>query len=302
MKKITSLIICLLFLISCLGKSGNSTKKENPYDNTPASKLFTAIKNENISEIEKIIKSNSRLVNFPKSFHKKYENYFPLLSWTIKNDKYLSFKALLELGADVNILSKRKWSPLMYASFENDIHKDYFVSQYIVDLLNYKADVNYVCNGFEIDSVCYIGGTALNTATLTGNLPLIKYLIKNGADVNQVIVDPSLEGESDWKYNALMTSISHKRIEITKYLLIDCKADYNWNFGLDHAKRDLNISYFLRLCYFLKDSEKYRIKQEILEFLEGKDIGYRKTAVPERAINFAKLKYPNQWKQYLKEY
>jgi ankyrin repeat protein len=124
----------------------------------------------------------------------------------------------------------------------------------------------------------------------------VKLLVENGADVN-------LTHDSMW--TPLAASLVSYDIEMAKYL-IDHGADFNnlkfWTktVALDENKRpirnsygdpiminrtELNILDLLRTHQFSLDSEEYKIKMEVVRFLQIRGLDYWKYPIPEDVRN-----------------
>ena len=74
---------------------------------------------------------------------------------------------LIDKGADVNIVDKRNWSPLLYAIGANYTHESIYLINTKKILLNKKF---------------YEGRTALHYAVLKNNTVVVKCLLEKGAD------------------------------------------------------------------------------------------------------------------------
>jgi ankyrin repeat protein len=92
------------------------------------------------------------------------------LRWSIKHKLMDYFKKSIDRGADINSVDKIGHTPLMLASFFNNIE--------VVKLI--------VENGADVNIKDLNGWTALMFAVNRGKLEIIKYLVEKGADVNIV--------------------------------------------------------------------------------------------------------------------
>lgn len=304
MKK-TFLYITVIITNSCNAQI-NSSEQVEMYLNTPIENLANALNREDTVVIKNIIEENKEFLDFPNSFGDEFKELLPIISWTIKNNKYVSFKTLLELGANVDIKSNSGFTPLIIACQSDYNSKEPNSLTFVMDLVDNGADINYVRNGYykttNDGEKFYRSTSPLNAAIQRRNIDLVKYLFHKGVNLDTILSEPSMDNKPVWKFNALMSAISRKDMQMAKFLLIDGKADYNWVLGYDYSDRTLNISYFLRRCYFLKDSEKLNQKKQILDYLVTKGVKYNESEIPEEAINFAKQNYPDTWETYLEEY
>lgn len=50
------------------------------------------------------------------------------------------------------------------------------------------------------------------------------------------------------------------------------------------------------------DTDEYKYKMQIVDFLKNKGVEYRKSPIPEYIKKKAQENYPNNWKEYLEKY
>ena len=151
----------------------------------------------------------------PRSFAPTSESDKKALMDAIKNEDISAVSQLLSKGVDPNcelILSDgSRTSPLFYSivDWSNDE-----IAKLLIDA---GADVNYIDDSDAAES------SLLSWSVLLGNLMLVEYLLRNGADPNceRVLADGS-------RYSPLVDSIDvWPNDEITK-LLIGAGADVNY--------------------------------------------------------------------------
>ena len=153
--------------------------------NTPEERLMNAIDNNNFSEIDEILKSNTQIDVNAKSKHGETALTYAVLKSNFEIVKHL----IVENGADVNAKNKNGKTALMYASNNN--------LTLVKQLIEKGADVNAKDNN---------GKTALMYA---GNVAIMEYLINRGADVN------AKDKKSE---TALTYAMVNRDLEIVKYL------------------------------------------------------------------------------------
>lgn len=192
-----------------------------------------------------------------------------LLIWSIKNDKYQSFKTLLQNNANSNYIDEFKKSPLMYAcGFINN--KTYM--KYAQELINYKANVNYITNGFISEKGnLFKGESPLIIACETGNLSLVKFLIKKGANVEAVTTTKMLGGV--YENSAIQSAFVFRNINIVKYLIIEKEVNIRKSFGVNHNGNKIYIDYYLNKLNYNKETEGYKIKLELIEYINKQGNG-----------------------------
>ncbi|WP_407846778.1 ankyrin repeat domain-containing protein [Chryseobacterium sp. KCF3-3] len=209
MRKIVLLFSLLFLAISC-DKIDRDKKVDKDkllgadyrlFQDTSAWELAKAVQDDDVDKIDKEIQNNPKIVNYQES---KYGN--TLLHLSIFNDNYKGFKELLKLGANPNIADSFHCStPLIEAC---EIFDDR--TKYVKELINYKANVNYVeCN--EGKDPQKMKRTPLITASGMGYLEIVKLLISNGAKINYN--DGSQAG------SALGSAALANNYDVTLYLL-----------------------------------------------------------------------------------
>ena len=83
--------------------------------------------------------------------------------------------------------------------------------------------------------------------------------------------------------------------KITRYLLIEKNADFNKTFVVTIQGDTTSFAGLLRYWSFDLNSEDYKIKMEIVNYLKEQGQDYWKTKIPKHYYN----KYP---KEYLEKY
>lgn len=218
--------------------------------------LAIAVEKEDTLAIKKRIKLKGLDVNY-------HEPDFgeTLLMWAVQNGKYKSCKVLLELGADPNTKSfDSKTSALMFSA------EKYNTSKYLNLLLSYGGNAN--------DSSDFQGTNFLRTpliAASSSRLKSVKILIKNGANINYV---------SHHHQTALGSAISSNYINIARYLMIEKGANFNIFLGKTIQGDTIRIVNSLRSCVFPLESEDYKVKMEMVDYMLERGVDYWKTPIP----------------------
>lgn len=129
------------------------------------SKLYNAVKNNNIENLKNLLKENNTNINC------QYKNGETPLMTAVYMKNINAVKLLVENNADVNIQDNRKNSPFLYAGANGYLD--------IVKLIYKKAKVNSVFNIY--------GGNALIPASEKGHKEMVKFLLENTAvNVNHI--------------------------------------------------------------------------------------------------------------------
>ena len=261
------------------------------FQNTPAWDLAKAVQDENEGEINKILSKDKKLINYQEQ---KYGN--TLLTLTIINQQMKPFKVLLDNNAEVNIHNTYDGtSPLiqscMFKSYDSEFAKI---------LIERKANVNDVEVGKrrEGNSTRF---TPLIAASREGKLDLVQILIKNGANINY---------ENEFHQSALSSCVMQDRYDVTIYLL---KSGVNYlrpifyrpsDDVVNNPKEDKPIYLIdmLREDFFELDSQEYKYKMKVVEFLKSKGVDYSKAPIPDYIKKKAVENYPDSWQEYIQKY
>ena len=131
--------------------------------------LRTAAQEGNTTEVERLIRKEGANVDM-----RDYTKEYTPLHWAVENSHEAAAMVLLRNGAPVDAPSKLGDTPLHRAAALGRVP----IAKLLVGV--YKADVNRETND---------GVTAIELAVSIDNLPLVKYLCKKGAKVNNIDED-----------------------------------------------------------------------------------------------------------------
>ncbi len=301
-----TIIIQLIF--SCLLLSCSNINRDKPVDkqdlkgrdyrlfqNTPAWELAKAVQDEDKNKINKILSKDPNLINYQES---KYGN--TLLMLTIMNQQIKSFKYLLEKKADVNIHNTYAGtSPIIEACSSK-----YYDIQFVEILVQNGANVNDIETGKRKKGNS-TRATPLIEASKSGLIDLVKFLVSKGANVNY---------QNEFGQSALSESIMQKRYDISYYLLKN-GADYkrpifyrpDYSIPLEKQSpndkgRPMYLVDVLREAFLDFDTDEYKYKMKIVDFLKSKGIDYRAAPIPDYIKKKSKEEYLSNWKEYLEKY
>ena len=289
MKRIIQCIIFSCLLFSCIYDREKIIDKKylNGFDyrlfqNTPAWELAKAVEDGNESKINSIIAKDSSLINYQEP---KYGS--TLLIMTLRREQMKSFKILLKNKADVNIYDTFTGrSAIIHACILGVSDK------YVEMLLKEGAKVNDIEIGERKkgNSTRY---TPLIAASKSGNLEVVKLLIKNGAEINY---------QNEYKESALSIATILARYRVVLFLL-ENGADFRR--PILKSADDGKIYYIndvLRKILPKIGSKDHKYKMQIVEFLKENGMDYYSTPIPDFIIERVKKEYPNNWEKYLEEY
>lgn len=191
-------------------------------------KLVEAVKNNNISEVKKLIQAGANV-------NAKYDNSDTVLIEATRNGNIEIVRLLLKYGADVNIQNKYGNTALTYASGSGHID--------IVRLL--------LEHGANVNTKSKYNLTPLIMATRNGHTEIVKLLLEHGSDVN------AIDNCGD---TALIEASYRGYIEIEELLKSVIEAEKDINKFKDQSKelfevKDLLINRWINLYIKNKNPE-----------------------------------------------
>lgn len=232
-------LVLLLFLGSCLPEGSYYMYNVGLYKNTPVWQLAKAVKEEDIDAIKRICKEDTSLLNFREP---KFEA--TLLYWAVYNEKDLSAKVLLELGADPNAQTFDGETPMMRAAARETSE----MLQLMLAHGGWANDTRPNCNG-RYD-------TPLKAAA-QHSLENTKILVEAGADVN-------------YTKKGFVTPVGDAanldKIEIVDYLLQHGATFIDPIWESPETKMYLWKS--VEFMEFEKGTPQYALREKILEYLD----------------------------------
>jgi hypothetical protein len=266
------------------------------FKKTPVWDLAKAVKSQNVKKIKRILNKSPELIDYQDP-----DYGVTLLSWSIGTERYKSAKALLEMGASVNIRNVYGETALFVASgyswVDYQAKKD---PKYVKLLLEYGADPN-ICSLGNPTGKTYHGNARYEPEPYIS--PLIesiscgfektKLLVEAGASVNYKT--PS--GYTATKYALFFGGGDPK---YAYYLIVKRKANV--------TDTDSNASLYpvnaLRNAYWIwpLDSEEYKMKMAIVEEFARQGVDYWAIPIPPFILELIKKEYPDNWEDYIKKY
>jgi len=294
------LSICLVFFMSCSDRETIVDKDSllgNDYrlfQETPAWNLAKAVWDENIPEIKRIVQEEKIDVDYQD------ERFgHTLLMLTVKNQQNKPCEVLLELGANPNKHDTYDGSSAMIDAAEiNEIVGDN--TEFLKLMLAYGGNPNdeEIGERKQGNSTRYtpLIMACSNVNKVVSPLDKVKLLVDAGANVNY---------KNEFDATALTTSVLMGHYDVVLYLL-NHGADFS-QIIIDRSKfskdgKKMNLADVLREDLLSLDSEKYKLKMQIVAFLKDKGIDYRALPIPDYVMEEAKELYPKTWKEYLEKY
>lgn len=301
-----AMIIQLVF--SCLLLSCSNINRDKPVDkqdltgrdyrlfqDTPAWELAKVVQDEDEKKINEIVSKDPKLINYQEP---KFGN--TLLMLTIMNQQIKPFRYLLEKKADVNIHNTFDGtSPIIEAVRLRDYDIDYAEI-----LIKNGANVNDIEIG-ERKKGNSTRKTSLISAVGSGKIEFLELLVKNGVEINY---------QNEFGQSAFSKAIQLTEYKISYYLL-ENGADYKRpifyrpDYSIPVEKQDPNdkgkpmyLVDVLREAFLDFDTDEYKYKMQIVDFLKSKGIDYRATPIPDYIKKKAQEEYPKNWREYLDKY
>jgi len=280
----------------------------NIYKDTPAWELALAVEAQKINKIGKIVIEQPALLNYQDP------NYgvTPLM-WAVGMEKYRSAETLLKCGADPNIASihyKTFWgeSPLFLASgyswVDSDAKKD---PKFVKLLLSYGADPNWSFVESEDpdrNSVIETGTTPLMNSIGCG-IEKTKALVELGADINRKTKSGSTAADiallCGWNKTLDWAKYAHYLI-VEKNAIVTEPSYRRFNYGNEDPNDEFYPITTLRLWVCDLNSEKYKLKMEIVEEFARQGVDYWETPIHKNTLMQIKKLYPDTWEEYIKSY
>lgn len=276
------------------------------YRNKPAWELASAVRRQNRRAIERIAKDRPELLNYQDP---KYGA--TLLLWAVGMEKYESAEALLKCGADPNIASiPDGMTPLYLAAgfswVDHNAEKD---PRYVKLLLRYGANPNknYIGRKYS-NPIEYDGSERFSPlmASIRCGIEKTKALVEAGADINYKL--PTGKTAAVMALQCGGPNSILEALEYAHYLIVEKKANISDYYhpsmvcpGDDPNRKLFPVS-IMRTWTYPLDSQRYRIKMEIVKEFVRQGVNYRNAKIDKYTLSEIKHRYPDTWKDYIKKY
>jgi len=272
MNRFCKIVIYLHLFIGCTNNNQRNQVSDfdiGEFKNIDKS-FILALAKEDTTIIEKFIRTNSGLVKARESSLGR-----TFLHWCVKNNKVGSAKKLLEFGSDPNLQDFYDGtSPLMLAS---GYGKNFDTSSQMLKLL-----LRFGGNPNSIQLV------KRRENTTTRKTPLI---IAAGCCLNKtkILVDAGalINFKNEFQESPLESALmsGSDAAIVTKYLVIEKKARFLDTIRILPQGNVLTILDYLRNWTFPLNSNDYKIKKEIISFLnDSYNLNYRNSKIPRQLI------------------
>ena len=225
---------------SAIEKSKYTISNIELYENSPVWPLAIAVYEQDTECIFKIFINDTSLINIQES---KYD--INLLEWAVYNHRYYSALALLKSHANPNMGDAGGFTAFSLAAWNKD-NPDYLklISSFVKTEkpIISKKDTT----GFYNGPMAFAAGISLEN---------VKALVEAGVKIDTAYGRPISE------------ACSHGKLDVVKYLVIDCKADYHVPIWQGDSTQLLD--YLYKSKYREKSDEK--IKNEIIKYITEHD-------------------------------
>jgi ankyrin repeat protein len=221
-----------------------------------------AIDSNDTQKIKDIIKKKPVLLD-SKSF---YRGNSPLV-YSMIFDKFISFKALIELGADVNFINDDKGSVLLNAIryYETEFGLDVEL-KYLKILLEKGANPDYaIIEGFTNKNGGYIMPISPICKASAINVDIVKMLIEYEADYKSPI-----GGVTPFGF-----ALKARKFDIINFYIDSLKIDLNQPVGIINTKPFDSIKIYYPKDYinkyfnFSKESSSYKLTKKLIDKLDS---------------------------------
>jgi len=300
-------IIFLIVLIAAGCYNYKEDKEEsymniNIFKNSDVWGLAQEVNRQNVTKIKEISKKDPELLNYQD---KEYD--LTLLIWAVGTEKYNSAEALLQSGANPDIISEYFGYNALYLASgyswvdNSQAKKD---AKYVKLLLKYNADPNICFAGSAGDTMTEIGTSPLIESVYCG-IDKTKALIDGGADLNYKT--PSGRTAAIESLYALGPNSTIDPMRVAHYLIAEKKAAVTDSYKpLRSMNPDPNEKFFpvdlLRYWMPELDTEEHYLKLEVIDEFENQGVDYWSTPILPRLLDQIKKRYPQTWPDYIKRY
>ena len=261
------------------------------FKDTPAWDLAKAVRDADTAEITYLVQEKKIPIDFQDSIYGT-----SLLSLAVYHNNLKSVKKILELGADPNLyedtINQQGTNPVIDACFFNEEKS----IEILKLLLDYGGDPNSVTKGITKNGEYSFPfrQTALEAASRNGNIAKIKLLLNYGADVN-------FTPDRDYDTDPLLEALETENMRAALCLLENgVKFDKEYINPFDKEKE--TILFILRKIDLQLNSDEYKYKLKIVNFLKKKGLDYYNEPIPDFMIKRIKRLHPNDWQEYMQKY
>ena len=296
-------IALVVFFISCSSRDTPVDKNNllgddyRLFQDTPVWTLAKAVQDEDTVKIKNTVHQEKIDIDYQEPIFGE-----TLLILTVRNQHYNSCKVLLELGANPNKHDNYNGVSAMIEAANIENHKNYQDdnTRFLRLLLRYGGNPNDEETGERQE-----GNTTRRTPLLAAckdvnefvsPIEKVKLLVEAGANVNC---------KDEFNGFPIKMALMLEHYDVVLYLL-QKGADYNKMLfdRSDFSKggKKIYMSDLLREHLQPLESEKYKQKMLVVDFLKQKGIDYRKIPIPDFVVKETKEMYPDSWKEYLEKY
>ncbi|NJB82063.1 ankyrin repeat domain-containing protein [Wenyingzhuangia aestuarii] len=241
-----------------------------------------------------IMKDNEELKKIIANLSKEEINYqedkfkTTLGHLSLRNENFEAIKLLIERGLNPNIISYDGASIMTtinnthYSRLPNSLNTLKFI-------ITNGGDVNLLNSNMNT-----LDRTPLIVAS-GSNIENTKLLIESGANPNFVYKD---NPNDPYPETSLISALERKRIDIVCYLIFEAKVNYKIFKNTENVKYNsggYQILGYLRTMTFALNTEEYRKKMKLVNYLSKEGLDYWNTPIPSYIAK-------GRTKEYLSKY
>lgn len=297
------MLLQALLVIGCSQKTKEELTVQDIeiFKKTIAWDLVQAVNENDVIKIQNVLKVNSELANVQDPIF----GTTPLM-WAVGAEKYESAKALLDNGANPNLISKIGTTALFeavsFSWYDTQANED---PKFVKLLLDYKADpnINYCPPKIDGQTDPIECGTSPLMHSISKGFEKVKLLVDAGAKV-----DYKTKSGNTASYQALLledVNSAHFLIVEKKAKTIDPVYSYSLNDAdtIDVSKPHYPVDLLLDWTFEINSSE-YQKKKEIIAAFKNQGVDYesRKANISNLILRRIKKIYPTGWEEYIKRY
>jgi len=272
------------------------------WQGTPVQDLATAVNTQNVKQIEKLTKDHPEWLNY-----QDVKFGATLLVWAVGMEKYEATKALLECGANPNIIctwtgGTALYNAAGYSFIDTQAKKD---AKYVKLLLEHGADPNIGFIGNDHNNSDEIGTTPLMQSIGCG-IEKTKALIEGGADINYRTSSGTTAAIMALRHGGPNTTF--EAMKYAHYLIAEKRAKVTEPYSISLRNTDSIVAPTHYPVTILRDwipplnSEGYKMKLEIVKEFAIQGVNYQETKPSKERLDQIKKLYPDTWQEYIEKY
>lgn len=289
------IIIIFIFSIKIFGNKKLTVKDIEIYKSVHIWELAQAVEKEDLKQIKKL--ANNENINLRDSIFD-----CNLLTWSIYNDKFESFKLLLKLGADPNYYSSK-------------IENNQVINPIIITSLKGNSDFSFGYNNLQplfnreftdedmlkyAEIILKYSKKHVNCDTNDANHPISAMYHASGR--NHEVFKLLLKNDGNPYFicnkhfrTPIKNILTYQRIDNLNYAIYNNYIDIYKPISYGALNKPESLLFNLRYMEFKIGSPAHKMKMELIDFLKTKGFDYKKEPIPSRLLREKKTEYLEQY-------